>query len=302
MKKILRGLGLAAAGLFGLVAVCAAALYAITSLRFARRADIPPRQFAAAIPTDSASLARGKHLATAIGKCAECHGDDFAGKVFIDAPPLGRFVPANLTPAGLGSVLTPQQWSDAVRRGVRTDGKSLYFMPSEDYGWMSDRDLASLIAYMKTLPAVGRDLPDTYVGPVGRALYLAGQFPVLAAENAMRSGATPLDVPEGPTVEYGRYLANVGGCTGCHGPGLSGGKVPGTPPEFKPAANITPAAPIGQWTEAQFASALRTGIRPNGTPIDPFMPIKYTKLMTDVEMSALYAYLRTVPPKPYGGR
>jgi mono/diheme cytochrome c family protein len=91
------------------------------------------------------------------------------------------------------------------------------------------------------------------------------------------------------------------GCTGCHGPGLSGGKVPGTPPGFKPAGNITPRG-IGSWSESQFIHALRTGERPNGSKIDEFMPIKATRMMTDVELQAIYRYLRTVPPREAGTR
>ena len=69
---------------------------------------------------------------------------------------------------------------------------------------------------------------------------------------------------------------------------------------MKPASNITPAG-IGSWTEADFLRALREGVRPGGTPIDPAMPVRYTKEMTDVELRAVWAYLQTVPAKAYGG-
>jgi mono/diheme cytochrome c family protein len=108
-------------------------------------------------------------------------------------------------------------------------------------------------------------------------------------------------VDAGPTVEYGKYLIDVGGCSGCHGPGLSGGKVPGTPPDIKPAANLTPSG-IGHYTEADFFRALRDGKRPGGAAIDPFMPVAFTKLMNDDEIRALFGYLKTVPAKAYGGR
>ena len=109
----------------------------------------------------------------------------------------------------------------------------------------------------------------------------------------------PAHVEAEPTARYGAYLA--AGCTGCHGPGDSGGKIPGTPPDWKPAANITPAG-IGHYTEADFIRALREGRRPNGAPIDSLMPWRLTREMTDVELRALYAYLRTVPARPYGNR
>jgi len=105
----------------------------------------------------------------------------------------------------------------------------------------------------------------------------------------------------GVTVEYGHYIAAIAGCKGCHGPGLSGGPIPGGPPEWKPAANITPTG-IGHYKETDFFLALREGKRPGGAPIDSLMPFRYTKDMTDDEIRALYMYLKTVPPKPYGGR
>jgi cytochrome c553 len=100
---------------------------------------------------------------------------------------------------------------------------------------------------------------------------------------------------------YGRYLADVGGCTGCHGPGLSGGRVAGTPPDFPPASNLTPTG-IGHYTEADFFRALREGKRPSGTPIDSFMPWRYTRLMTDEDVRAVYTFLKSVPPREFGGR
>lgn len=48
--------------------------------------------------------------------------------------------------------------------------------------------------------------------------------------------------------------------------------------------------------------ALRTGRRPDGTAIDQSMPWRLMRQMTDVELRALYAYLHTLPARPYGGR
>ena len=93
----------------------------------------------------------------------------------------------------------------------------------------------------------------------------------------------------------------MGGCTGCHGPTLSGGHIPGTPPSWKPASNLTPRG-IGSWTEADFTRALREGVRPNGTPIDTLMPWRLTRQMSDDEIRGLYAFLKTVPAKEFGGR
>jgi cytochrome c553 len=258
-----------------------------------------------AVPSGPAAVERGQHFARAITKCVDCHGDDLGGKVYVDDPAIGRFVPVTLTTGkgGVGAQLTPADWERAVRHGVGRDGRPLLFMPSEDYATLSDADLGAIIAWAQQLPPVDRELPPTKVGPMARVLNAAGQLP-LAAQTIAHSSAqqdAASSPPPGPTAEYGSYLANVGGCTGCHGPGLSGGHVPGTPPDFKPAANLTPKG-IGHYTEADFFRALREGVRPDGTKIDPFMPWKLAREMSDDEIRAVHAYLRTVPPKEYGGR
>lgn len=77
--------------------------------------------------------------------------------------------------------------------------------------------------------------------------------------------------------------------------------MPGAPPEFRPPANITPSG-IGHYTEADFFTALHEEKRPGGTMIDTvYMPVRYTKLMTDDELRAVYMFLKTVPPKEHGG-
>ena len=125
---------------------------------------------------------------------------------------------------------------------------------------------------------------------------------LLPAELIDHNAPRPTGVTPGETVEYGQYLAV--GCSGCHGPGYSGGPIPGTPPEFPPAANITPdkTTGIGNWSKADFVKALREGKRPDGTDINPFMPWKNFSQMTDQEVGALWLYLQTVPPKAKGGR
>jgi mono/diheme cytochrome c family protein len=133
-----------------------------------------------------------------------------------------------------------------------------------------------------------------------RALYAAGQVKLLAAEEVKHGRRHDVSVASEPTAAFGKYLAS--GCVGCHGDGLSGGKIPGAPPEWGPAANITPTG-IGRWSEADFARALRTARRPDGSMIDStVMPIRLLRQMNDVEMAALYAYLRTVQPREFGNR
>lgn len=151
------------------------------------------------------------------------------------------------------------------------------------------------------MPPVDRELAPLTLRPVARTLLALGQLPILPAARVNHATRAAAHMPADSSLEYGRYMADVGGCTGCHGPGLSGGKVPGTPPDFKPATNLTPSG-IGRWSGAQLESVLRTGKRPDGTELDPFMPARYTALLSPTEMRALIRYLRSVPSKEFGSR
>ena len=301
MKKIVRYAGWTVGALVAMLLVAAGALYAYTERQFARKWSVAGH--ALAIPTDSLTIARGRHVATAISRCSGCHQRDLGGQVFIDVPPVAFLYAANLTRrrGGGGGRLTDLDWERAIRHGVKPDGSVLLFMPSQEFQMLNDEDTAALIAYLKTLPPVDREPLKNRVGPVGRALYAKGDVALIPAELLDQTAAHPPAVPVGLTAEYGRYIANVGGCTGCHGPGLSGGHIPGAPPDWKPAANITPAG-IGHYQEDDFFRALREGKRPGGGSIDPLMPYEYTKNLTDDEIRALWLYLKTVPPKAFGGR
>jgi mono/diheme cytochrome c family protein len=257
------------------------------------------------IPNDSVSVARGQHLATAISKCVDCHGPDLGGMVLIDALPMARIVAPNLTSGqgGIAGARTDDDFLRAIRHGIAPTGRGLALMPSKGYWHMGDDDVGALIAYLRKLPPVNRELPAQSHGLVGRVLLLKGDLDGMYDAKDMDHMARRAAPPAADTTaEYGRYLSEIGGCTGCHGATLSGGPIPGAPPEMKPSANITPEG-IGSWTEADFFKALREGMRPNGIAIDTLsMPIPMTRLMTDLETRALYLYLRTVPPKAAGGR
>jgi cytochrome c553 len=93
-------------------------------------------------------------------------------------------------------------------------------------------------------------------------------------------------------------------CLGCHGPGLSGGKIPGGPPQWPAAANLTPGegSVMGRYPDAaSFLAMLRSGKRPDGSAIQ-VMPFESLAKMSDVDAQALYAYLKTVPARAAGQR
>lgn len=295
MRKWLKRLGLGVGSLVAVVILSAGVIYAASEMRLRKEYQLVAKPLTVA--QDPALVERGRHVAAAIGKCGDCHGLDLGGKIFIDAGPVGKLYASNLT-AGKGGVLgeyTDAQLELAIRHGVGADGRGLLGMPSNEFYYFSDGDLAAVIAYLRTVPAVDRELPASTVGPVGRGLMVAGKLPLLSAEDIDHAAPRPAAPAPGVTVEYGEYLARTGGCTGCHQADLAGGHIAGTPPEFPSASNLTPAA-IGHWTEADFFRALREGKRPGGGDIDPFMPWQSAGKMTDDEIRALWTYLKSVPP------
>jgi len=283
-------------GLLSLVVVLVAVVYGVSEARLRKTYSVAPPT-GLNVTNDLAQVARGRHLVTAVAKCVDCHTENLAGKKFIDAGPLGVVYASNLT-GGQGGVLqgyTDAQLEAAIRHGVRPNGRGIMVMPSDEYQHLSDEDLSAIIAYLRTLAPVDSAYPRSKLGPVGRALYIAGKLPFIPAERIDHSATGARTAPPaGATREYGQYLVSVGGCRGCHGPNLVGG--PSPEPGAPPAANITPAGPIGEWTEEQFFTAIRTGTRPDGTKILEFMPWKSMARHTDDELRAIWMYLRTVPP------
>lgn len=293
-------LGKILAGLVVLVALIVAGAYAASSGAVAKRFTVndPPPP----IPTDSASIDRGRRFTRAIAECVACHGDDLGGEVMIDNVFLARVASVNLTrgKGGRGNSLTDGQIVTAIRHGVGGDGRSLLFMPSAVYQHLSDDDVAAMVAYIRNVPPVDRSTPTVRIGPLARVLIAARRANGIGdASKIDHTAKRPAPPTMGPTVEYGAYLVSVGGCKTCHGPTLSGGKIEEGPPSPVPAANITPEG-LKAYDEASFFRALREGKRPGGTAINPVMPWKLTREMNDVEIRAVWNYLQTVPPRPFG--
>jgi mono/diheme cytochrome c family protein len=298
MGRAMKWLGIALGSLLILIVIGLGVVYAISSRAMSKTYAVTLAPLT--IPADSGSIARGRHLATAVNQCLNCHGDNLAGKVFVDNPVMGRIYSANLTrgKGGIGGEYSDLDYVRSIRHGIGRDGRPLLAMPVDAFVHMSDADLASVIAYLKTVPAVDAAVPTKKVGPLARVLYLATDFPLIPAENIAHDQPRPAEVPRGVTREYGNYLATIGGCKSCHLPDLNGG----VPIEGNVmAANLTPTG-IGNWTEADFIKALRTGIRPDGRVLSAVMPWPYIRHMTDDELRALWIYLRSLPPKDARGR
>ncbi len=253
-----------------------------------------------AIPEDAASIEEGHRLYLARG-CGDCHGENGAGRLVFDGGPVGRYVAPNLTTGarGLSDDYSADDWVRAVRHGVNPDGRALIFMPSHEYAGLSDDDLGRIVAWVRTQAPLDGIADQTEIGPLAKVLAAAGKFPLVPAV-LIDHDATREPPPEpGPTVAFGAYLAAT--CTGCHGAGLAGGPMPGAPPDLPPPSNLTMhSTGLGDWSLADFETALREGTRPDGTTIDEFMPVRVTRYMTDVEIEALWAYLGSLPALPYG--
>lgn len=231
------------------------------------------------IPTGAEAISLGEHLSVIRG-CTDCHYENLGGGIYIDDPALGTLYAANLTPGegGFGNY-SDEDWVRAIRHGVGTADKPLLWMPSQEFYYLSDEDLGALIAYFRTVPAVDNENPGNVLRPLGRVLFLTGQLDLLPVELIDHEDPRPQSSAAGVTVEYGEYLAV--GCTGCHGPGFSGGPIPGAPPDWPPAANLTPGGNLANWTEEEFLSSFRTGIKPNSEQFNENMPYKAVGQMTD---------------------
>lgn len=247
------------------------------------------------------ALERGRHLVEARYACSECHGEDFGGGVMVDAFPVGTILGPNLT-SGAGSRTagySPADWDRIVRHGVTPGGRPAA-MPSEDYRRMSDRELSDIIVYLQAQPPVDNEVPSVRLGPLGKILVATGQL-ALSADLIESHNESHAVVPPSAAVskEFGRHLAGV--CTGCHRDDFSGGPIAGGDPSWPPARNLTPHADgLAGWSYEDFLAAMREGQRPDGTAIGAPMTsvTPYVQSMTDVEMEALWLYLRSIPARP----
>ena len=248
-----------------------------------------------------AVLKQGKYLFDSRG-CAECHGAGGQGRVVVNEPG-GMYVKApNITSGGATAQYTEADWVRAIRHGVDPRGRPLLIMPSEDYNRLTDADLAAIVAHVRSLPPAPAAPAEIRFPLIVRALYGAGVIPD-AAERINHALPPSQPVAPAPTVEHGDYVARM--CTGCHGEHLSGGKIPGGPPSWPPAANLTPGegTVLTRYdTPDKFIAMMRTGKRPDGSAVDKAMPFETLKAMNDTDLTAVYAYLKTLAPRALGSR
>jgi mono/diheme cytochrome c family protein len=264
-----------------------------------------------------ARLERGRYLVTAVSGCFSCHseldweapgfpvkgGTEGGGRVW-DREGLPFVTAPNITPdreTGAGT-WTDDMLARAIREGIGHDGRTLFpVMPYTQYRSMSDEDVASIVAYLRTVPALKRSLPATKVPfPVSRLIHAVPQ-PV--------SAQVPEPDRRNPAV-YGDYLTRLGACRDCHTPAdarnqpiaaleFGGGFVLTGPYGQVASRNLTPAPNGIPYYDADlFIEAMRMG-RVKARKIHDAMPWRSYRQQTTDDLRAMFAFLQTVAPVPH---
>lgn len=242
------------------------------------------------VDTSPARVARGEHIAGML--CAGCHSLNgqlplSGGKNLSDdtGMPLGDLYTINLTPAGPLKDWTDGEIFRAVRQGADKDGRRLPVMSSQAARNLSDVDLESVIAYIRSQPPVQHETPPPNPSFLTALLSGAGMLP---SQPGILTGPVTAPAP-GPTLEYGQYTAGWYGCAECHGAELTGGK-----------GGVVPKGPnlrsVKNWSRDGFIATMRTGKTPFGKQLDSLMmPWQTIGRGSDDELTAIYAYLVSLP-------
>jgi mono/diheme cytochrome c family protein len=311
MKKVLLGVGILflVVILGGITAVGWQVVFgpkarAVTGLTFERT---------------EARRARGEYLVENVVGCFHCHSEhDLTNPAApvkagmkgagweMPIPELGKVIAPNITSdveTGIGG------WSDdeiarAIQEGVNKSGQALFpVMPYMNFRDMDDEDLASIVVYLRTVPAVKMKRERTQL--IFPLSVLVKTMPVPLPSHA----AKPSPV-RATTVDRGAYIVKtLSGCGDCHTPADDkGGLLPGLAfaggGEFhnildgmKPyhSANITTdPSGIAHYDEAMFLQTIRTG-QAGGRPLNPIMPFENYRGMTDNDLKDVFAFLQAQP-------
>ncbi len=255
---------------------------------------------------------RGR-LVFAAGDCASCHASPgqsdrlHLGGGLALASPYGTFRAPNISTDrtdGIGN-WTAENLANALLRGVSPDGSHYYpVFPYPSFTHMRTEDVRDLMAYLRTLPAVKGRPPEHEINPLFRIRRFVGLWKLLY----FKPGSITPDPSRNEKWNRGRYLAEgAGHCAECHSSrdmlgGIkastryAGGQDPvGT--GFYP--NIT-AARLGDWSEAQLASMLKTGITPNHGRVGSSMADVVTNLamLPESDREAIAAFVKSLPSRP----
>jgi mono/diheme cytochrome c family protein len=255
-------------------------------------------------------MQRGEYLVRNVSGCLGCHSKydekaeppvllskEGAGSVMFEEGDF-RLTASNITSdleTGIG------KWSDdaiarAVREGVSANGRALFpLMPYKLFRQMSDEDVASVVVFIRSLPPAHNDLPPT------KLPFLFSRMIQTAPQPVTEVVADPdMSLP----ARHGAYLVEMAHCTDCHTPvddkfqPLAGMEMAGGNPMETgvSSANITPdSSGIGYYDDVLFLQAMRTGAV-RARKLKAPMPWQVYRNMTDDDLKAMFAYLRTLKP------
>lgn len=250
-----------------------------------------PPQDNVPVPTDAASIARGKHLVEAVAVCTICHGVNLGGKLAFKDAFLGSGYTSNLTRGrgGVGRTYTNADWVRSIRYGVRPDSHGIPFMPSDYFNKLSNEDTGAIIGYLKSLPPIHNERTRVEINLPARILIDLGVF-----GDVVRTAKIDFLAPRPrPAGNEGEYLVEIGGCTFCHGAGLTGGQ--GPEPGAPSGTDLTVAGPLSHWSLSDFISTMRNGVNPQGHAINPkYMPWLGYRNMSNTELQAIWLYLQSL--------
>jgi len=264
---------------------------------------------------------RGSYLANHVTVCMDCHsqrdwtrfsgpmvgGSNGSGgeKFPAEAGFPGTFYAPNLTPAHLGD------WTDgelyrAITAGVNKSGDPLFpLMPWPGYGRMNEEDIYSIIAYLRSLPEITSEVPRSEPA-----------FPFSLILRTLPHAGSPGPYPDTrDSVSYGEYLVTSAACGDCHTPvneraeplpgmTFAGGREFPLMKAVSRSANLTPdpETGIGTWSRHQFISRFKAYADSAYHPAEirdgdfqTIMPWTMYAGMTEDDLGAIYAYLKTVP-------
>ena len=251
---------------------------------------------------------RGRYLTEHVLQCFICHSERDAsqpgapaaaarkGAGAVSRQSEGRLIVApNITPdveTGAGG-WTDDMLARAIREGIGHDGRALHpTMWYRSFAALSDEDVAAVVVYLRSIPAVRNELPRTQLPDEERARIAGQPKPITAPVE----GPAPGDV-----LARGKYLINLADCGGCHTswysarmPGLFAG---GNHIERRYGSafstNITHhSSGIGYGADA-FVAVMRSG---KGSSLSPLMPWVAFRGMTDADLEAIYLALGTLQP------
>jgi len=307
MKKVFKWLG------YTLLSIVALLLCAVAYIHLAPMPTYEVKAPTLNIEADSARLAEGRHIV--LTDCAHCHRSTdgkVGGDLWVNDAVIGKLWTANITQHPTAGIkdYTNGELAYLLRTGIKRDGH--FAGPWMVFPLMSDEDVASVIAFLRSdapevQPSENRQ-PPAELAFLGKTLLKVFIKPTFEYPKQPITAPPPSD-----KIAYGRYLATGRWeCYRCHSAnfetnndlepeksvGYFGGGNPIADKENKPvnSANITldRETGIGSWTEAQFADAVRFGKRPDGRTLSHLMPPM--PILRDDEVSAIWAYLQTVPP------